>query len=525
MLPPRLLLAMLLLPVATAGARTLTAGTRGVDQIQPVLNRARAGDTVRLQAGVYAITDTLRPGRGTRLLGAGPGETIIRYRGERPIIMLSLLNVFDVEVGQLALDGEENPAVQRLLFAYHCRHLYLHHLRLSNTAPTCGAPAIHFTGDARTRDNAVTDSVVSDCVLENLGVRSGWGCGLRFSWGSSRNSALRNTVRDTGRGGILADNGSNNLLIAGNTVRGSGGEGLGIEVWGGCDRCVIEDNRIDHWLSVGGSDWCAVRRNSISDDAEGAKFIGLEGIGSYCVYTDNTVEDGQMIGLSVSGAQRKDYCYYGHNTFARALEWAAQLQGERGGIGYHYFYRCRFDGTTVERGRLPYPGAEGHGLRVNGDLHHSVFERCSMAGNARAGVQLLGSGLEFLSFVGCRIVGNGGPALSGRGDSVEWLDCQVSGNADNALPASASFPTPPPEAALEAPEHLPVGQQGEFRCVSPAVEEPGAVVLWDLGAGAPRRGDHLRLAYTREGEYAISMILWDSNGRAVRKEATLIVGR
>ena len=33
----------------------------------------------------------------------------------------------------------------------------------------------------------------------------------------------------------------------------------GIEVWGGCHRALIEDNRIDHWLSYDSSDGGAAR--------------------------------------------------------------------------------------------------------------------------------------------------------------------------------------------------------------------------------------------------------------------------
>ena len=48
--------------------------------------------------------------------------------------------------------------------------------------------------------------------------------------------------------------------------------------------------------------------------------------------TDNTVDDGQIIGLSVSNTNPKDHVFYGYNTFRRCSQWAAQLQGETSGM-------------------------------------------------------------------------------------------------------------------------------------------------------------------------------------------------
>lgn len=76
----------------------------------------------------------------------------------------------------------------------------------------------------------MTDREISDCLIENIAPYAPFGCGIRCSWGSSRNRLLGNTIRATGRGGIFGDNGSTDLLIRSNIVAMSGGEGLGIEV-------------------------------------------------------------------------------------------------------------------------------------------------------------------------------------------------------------------------------------------------------------------------------------------------------
>src|SRR5208337_3766931 len=253
---------------------------------------AEPGQTVNLPAGDFAITKPLRLRSGTRLIGAGRDQSIVHYAGLKPGVMISLQDCEDVEVAHLTLDARNDPNVQQGISGGNARWLRLHHLGIRNLSKGdgFGPHAILFAGVNPTRASGVTDSEVSDCLIENIAPDAAFGCGIRFSWGSSRNRAVRNTIRATGRGGIFGDNGSTDLLIRSNVVTGSGGEGLGIEVWEGCDRAVIEDNRIDHWLSIGGSDYCAVRRNVVSDKSGVVKFIGIEGIGAHCVYTDNLVD-------------------------------------------------------------------------------------------------------------------------------------------------------------------------------------------------------------------------------------------
>ncbi len=383
-----------------------------------------------------------------------------------------------------------------------------------------GPHGILFTGVNPTREAGVTDSVISDCLFENIGVDSAWGAGIRLAWGSSRNQVLRNTIRDTGRGGVLADNGSLDLVIQHNRVSGSGGEGLGIEVWGGCDRAVIEDNRIDHWLSIGGSDFCAVRCNVISDKSGIFKFAGLEIIGSYCIVTDNLVDDGQHIGISVSGNVPKDYVFFARNTIRNCTQWGAQLQGEEAGIAYHYFYRCKFLSTSAGRGNPPWPGDEGHGFRINSNTRHLVLERCEFSDNARLGIQLLSGQADFLSFVRCLIRGNAGPAISDfRGyGALEWIDCVAEHNASDHLPPSKPLPHAPPTVSFEAPATARVGEPLRLQSDCRAAEGNIAMVLWDFGEGIPITEPNPTHAYSRPGLYRVTLIAWDVSGRAARAQ-------
>jgi hypothetical protein len=486
------------------------------------------GQTVSLPAGVFTITEPIRLRSGARLIGAGPDKTIVHYAGAKPGVMISLQDCEDIEVAHLTLDAQNNTNVQQGISAGNARRLMLHHLGVRNLGKGAGfgPHGILFSGVNPTRTSGVTDSEISDCLVENIAPDAPFGCGIRFAWGSSRNRALRNTVRRTGRGGIFGDNGSSDLLIRSNVVAGSGGEGLGIEVWGHCDRAVIEDNQVDHWLSIGGSDYCAVRRNVVSDKSGVVKFIGLEGIGAHCVYTDNVVDDGQQIGISVSNTAAKDYAYWGDNAVHHCIQWAAQFQGEQSGIAFHYFYRCKFNHTSASRGQAIYPRDAGHGFRTNGNVRDCVFEECEFADNDGYGVQFGGEGLDAFSFLRCAVRRNKGPAMAGLRDyrALEWVDCTIAGNLENSVRPQKPFRQPAPIAAFRAPATGRVGEPIHFVNESRAAQGQIAAVLWDFNDGAPVSEANPTHVYTQAGEYRVTLIVWNELGRAARAQQRLRIG-
>ena len=173
--------------------------------------------------------------------------------------MIGIFGLANVTVTSLTLDGNGSAAVKDGILAGSSSGLRLENLIIRNfgNAPE-GPRGIRFDPD-------VTDSVISGNRIENIGTGSAWGAGIRLSWRSSRNQVTDNIIANTGRGGIFCDNDATDNMILRNTVTGSGGEKLGIEVWSGCHRALIEDNLIDHWLSLDGSNYCAVRRNTVSD--------------------------------------------------------------------------------------------------------------------------------------------------------------------------------------------------------------------------------------------------------------------
>lgn len=516
---------------AGAHAKAITVSGHDSGAVQAAIDAASTGDSVRLAAATYSLSAPIKLKSGVRLVGTGRGKTVLRFAGAEPGVLIDLSGCKDVELAGFTLDAAASPKVHQGIYATRARRLNIHHLTIRNfvAGSPWGPHGILFTGQSPTRAGGVTDSVIADCLFEDIAPDSPWGAAVRLAWGSSRNQVLRNVIRNTGRGGILANDGSTDLVIRGNVISGSGGEGLGIEVWGGCDRAVIEDNRLDHWLSIGGCDFCAVRRNVISDHSGVVKFIGIEGIGNWCVITDNVVDDGQQIGLSVSAPMPKNYFYWGNNTVRACIQWGAQLQGEEGGIACHYFYRCRFLGTTVGRGNPAYPGDEGHGFRTNGNVRHLTLEECEFTDNARYGVQLGGAGVDFLSFLACRIANNKGAGVVGPGayhgpanpdayTALEWANCTVEGNADDRLPPEKPFSSARPRASFDAPAVARVGQAVRFRDTSRTAEGSITAVLWDFGDGPPSNKRVATHVYDRPGEYRATLIVWDEAGRASRAE-------
>ncbi len=496
--------------------------------IMAAIGQSGPGDTVRLPAGTYRVSEAIRPKSGTKLVGAGQGQTVLRFTGDRPAALIRLSDCEGVEVSAMTLDGAGNPNATAGVFGSNARKLAVHLLTIKDLVKSqqFGPHGVHFSGIDPTAEKGVTDSEISDCRIENVGVGAKFGGGVRLSWGSSRNRVLHNTIRDSGRGGIFGDNRSTDLVIRGNTVSGSGGEGLGIEVWGGCHRAVIEDNRIDHWLSLDSSDYGAVRRNTVSDKSGTFKYAGLELVNSNdCMFTDNTIDDGQQIGISVSGQAPKNYVYWGYNRVQRCNQWGAQLQGEAGGIVGHYFYRCQFLSTSVGRGGPRYPNDDGRGFRTNGDVRNVTLEECEVRGNDRSGVQLGGRNVDALRFVRCGIRDNQGPAVTGPANytALEWADCQVSGNGTNDLPPAKPFPAEPPDAKIVAPEAARVGEPVRFASAATAVRGKVEHLLWDFNDGVPVTGPAATHTYRTPGLYRVTLLAWDSAGRGARAEIKLKV--
>jgi len=180
----------------------------------------------------------------------------------------------------------------------------------------------------------------------------------------------------------------------------------------------------------------------------------------------------------------------------------------------------------VGQGPVWYPGDEGHGFRVNGNVRRVTFEECEFRKNGRFGLQLLGGGVDHLDFVRCIIRDNGGPAVVGPEgyEALEWRECEVTGNAGDALPVAKRFVRAAPTATVSAPIRVRRGEPVRF--ASDARAAPGgkiAAVLWDLDDGPPLGDVRVEHVYERAGNYFVTLIAWDDGARAARAEHRLEV--
>src|SRR5512133_2557605 len=251
------------------------------EAIQRAMDASNDGDTVFIPAGTFLIRHSIKARSDIKIQGAGQDRTTLRMDAGRPTDFFDLSGLKNVELLGFCLDGKGSPIARHGIFARSGGGHVIHGLTIQNLESPGGSLGIHFTGEDGKAANGVCDCIIASNIIRNVSVGSEWGGGIRLSWGSSRNQILGNVVDNTGRGGIFANDGATDLVIRSNTVTRSGrkAEKLGIEVWRECDRVVIEDNRLDHWLSIGGASQVAARRNIITAPAADVAFIGLELIG------------------------------------------------------------------------------------------------------------------------------------------------------------------------------------------------------------------------------------------------------
>lgn len=527
------------LPTGAANAAEVVPEGFTSAAVSAALVEAQPGDTVRLTEGTYALTEGLRVPSGRKVVGAGAEKTRLTYRGTAPVTLVVLDGCEDAELAHLTIDGENNPLVHQGIGGGDARRLWIHHVTVRRlNAKTFGSHGMLFGGTRPTPENpagrpGMTDSRITHCTLEEIGLDAEFGGGIRLSFGCDRNEVSDNRIDRTGRGGIFGD-GAAELVIRRNRVTGSGGEGLGIELWGGCPRSVIEDNDVDHWISVDRGEQTAVRRNTVHATDGSAKFCGIEIIARDVVVSDNIVDGGAMIGLSVSGTPVKNNVLWARNTVRDCVQWGAQFQGESGSIAHHFFHGCRFEKTRKGDPRAGYPGADGHGFRTNGRCWGLVFEDCVFRDNGGYGVQLGGPEIDVLSFRNCSFIDNAaGPGTPpDAATRVEFVDCIMTAQAKSQpLPDVRPFAGPGPKADFAIPERITVGHPATFRCTSKtdqgaaeAVAARGIVDrLWDFGHGIPAVVVEPVVTFPTPGTRRVALVVWDAEGRGalVEKQVTV----
>jgi len=497
--------------------------------IQKALNASTSGQTVYFPPGIYAISASLRPLSNTKLIGAGQNQTTIQCHTPNPIDMIYLNTLWNVEITSMTLDGHYEPGVASGIHAFQGGGHFLHDLTVQNQANPSGSDGIFFNGpsagSSTNPQNGVINSVIADNLIVNISTGSQWGIGISVGWGSSGNTIVRNTVSQVGRTGIDAGNLSMDLVIQHNVVSRSGlalttnNGAPGIELVGYCNRSLVEDNVVDHWISVAsGSNGGAVRRNTVSD-SNSYGYIGLEMICSDCVATDNLIDSQQGYGIESTDSDNQ---YIAYNTVQ---------QMNAGGLGvysfgtsaaypvipeYLYFYGNKFLATQ----NLSSDGQSGYGVYFTGPSPHDVmFDSNTISGSALGGLAFWG-GNDEISVVHNTLTNNGGAAVTTPfiGSSLFWSGNSVSGNKDNTQPASVGFPNPSPVAQFTWSGAPSAGRPVQFTNQSTTATGQMVRVLWDFNDGIPSTDQNPTHVFPSTGPYRVALIVWNDAGRASRME-------
>ena len=504
-----------LLDVSDYGA-VANDGNDDIAEINAAIDASTAGDTIYFPSGMFHISDAIRLKSYTVMVGEGQDNSTIQFMGTNLAPLVDIQEKTHIEIANLCLDANNNSNASNGIEAYQGSEHFLHDLWIKNFTfnyPDWGGPqGIVFYGE-------VMDCMISNNLIENMSIESEWGAGIVVGWGSSNNKILNNTINNTGRGGILCNNGSTDLVIQNNIVTGSHGEGLGIEIWVDCDRAVIEDNIIDHWLSVGGGHYCAIRRNVISDTTGIVKYIGLEVAweNDNHIITDNIVSDGFEQGMTVSNTPPKEYIFWGYNTVQYADNWGIQILGDTGGASYLYFYK-----NTFEYSRKT-DDFSGQGIFFHDDCNYITFEENEIINNEGAGItggDPDSEVMNHLSFINNTIANNAEASIENDpgGENLEWENNEIYGNGYDVQLESRGFDNQKPIADFNIPASGVVGEEIVFTNNSYDPDGEIGHVLWDFDDSYPVSDFSPTHIYTKPGEYRVTLLIWDEPGRGARAE-------
>ncbi|MEO0529179.1 MAG: right-handed parallel beta-helix repeat-containing protein [Planctomycetota bacterium] len=511
-------------------------GGSDLNAIRSAINAASAGDRVVIPAGTFQIDGTIAPKAGISIVGAGRDLSTLEYVGGNRAAMIDLSGGRNgVELTGFTLDGRNAGVARHGILGGNSSGHHLHNLGFRDFALSndWSVQGIYFYAN-------VDNTRIENNDFTNIGTNAEFGSAIRLSNGSQFNTIAGNTIQNMGRGGIHTERDSTDNVIRGNTVLGSGlavGNGslpLGIEIWMNSGRTIIEDNVIDHWLSVDRSDVVAVRRNTVLADEGLVAYAGIElAGGSDNVFTDNTVGRGHQIGLAIATfneGSNKERVFIGRNTFSDSETWGAQLQDSAHPVGQVYLYdntfeRAENDGdelfgsTTAAMRLLSLGGGAG--------IENIVFESNRFIDNDETAIQLINqSQLDSLEFIDNTISGNGGAAVTGGNPAnVVWQGNTVSGNGQNNTLSEGGFANGPPSVQITMDSlTVLVGETIDFGFLytDDNSASPGDV-LWDFDEGLPVLDASPSRSFDVAGVYDITLLAWDPQGRASRSSVTLNV--
>ncbi|MDA3926080.1 MAG: right-handed parallel beta-helix repeat-containing protein [Kiritimatiellae bacterium] len=478
---------------------------------------AKPGDVFLLPEGTFHIAARVRLSSGVTLKGSGQDKTRLVFAGEKRINLIELKELSGVEICQLTIDGLNSPMAGQGIVASKSSKIYLHHLTIQNFVDTgsFGPHAILLSG--------TSDSVISDNTIRNIAPEDEWGAGMRVGDHSLRCVIERNNIDNTGRGGIFTNNGATDAEIRDNVITRSGGIGFAIEVHSGSVRTVIEDNVVDHGLSIVSGN-CAVRRNIVTDADGRWKAYGIEGGGGPDgIVTDNIIHYGQIMGISMSGGHTRRI-FWGYNQFVCCSMWGMQIQGQSDEKNIHslYFYKNSFSRTMKGHPSVVYKGADGHAIRLNNHVSNIVFDSNRIENNGGQGFQILGKDVNRLTFVNNVIANNRSASIRNYpGDTVLWANNLVAGNKTNIVFKTCGDFGVMPQASFTVQANARVGEKVSFKNTSKDVENIEHV-LWDFDDGIPCMEINPVHIYPKPGLYRINLLVWNKDGNVARAKECMI---
>ena len=512
---------------ATVNAATIDVALNADDaasnsaSLQAAITRAAVGDSVRIAAGTFSIANSVRLKSGVDLVGISTAKSILTASFNRLQPMVTGSGISRVGLHGFTLDGHGDASVTQGIQLEKSEALIIHDLTIMNLPGSDRADA-PLGPHAIDCTSAVSKSTFDSITCKSIGIGRTWGGGIRLSWKSSGNLVTHCVIADTGRGGIFCNDGSTDNVISANVVTGSGGVGLGIEVQN-CDRSLIEQNSIDHWLSVDNSSTSAVRGNQINAADNTYKLCGIEIVDSHdVVVSNNSVTGGAKVNLSISGPKPKTRMLFSNNLFESATTWGTQIEGDAGGATQLYFASNRFIKTRT--GPSPLYANQGHGVRLNGNCSAIVFDENEIAHNAGVGIQLTGENVSQLGFYGNSILDNESGAIDGDAiPHLSWIGNRVlpANGAKLWEQASDSIKATAGTVQLSA-KSVAVGDAIAASANFPNGFHP-TVWLWDLGRGLPVTTAAVNYAYDQAGTFRVTAIGWDSSGHAGRATSTVSV--
>ncbi len=489
------------------------------DNIQAAIDAANPSDVISLSAGNHSIATLLDVPSGISVVGAGVGQTTLKFSGPGDETFFDLEDSSNVRIADMTIDGINSNASHAVSAAYGTGHT-IENLRIRDLSGP-ESIGVFFWQD-------VDHSTIRNNTFESIGVDSFWGAAVRIAHDSSHNEIEYNTIDGVGRGGILANDGSHHLTIRHNTVRHIGENNpenpdnageytprLGIELWMGVNDSIVENNDVDHYISIDGSNRIAVRDNTIGQ-ASGVNtraFTGIEMVGGTGTPTQDIIVTGNQLiattdadaptadlGISVSGDGVVQHVLVEDNSIAGAGTWGVQIQGRdtpgaTGGKQRLYITGNEFVET---RDGQPGPyGEQGDAIRLNGD----------------------NGPINDLVITGNTITDNYGVAL-GVLTQGNVDDIRISGNIanNNAAGGNALTDIGNPElvATSIAPGSLTVTPNGATVELTVTFADSRVVdhAVWDFGNGyLPVTGTTILQALTN-GDYEITVIAWDVSGNA-----------